>query len=262
MSCLVFALTTLPSHHISPVVVCCLCIVFEGFLHSNAQHVNEGTFLYSNAIVWLQETILCCSPGVEETLQSWHSAMSLIETLSIWRDVGPGQLQTLSIWRDAGNTEHLNGRQSWAGHQDCSPSLIEMKSSCVLSPFYRVNWRPNSSEEDFWDCMARWIWIQPFVWPRAWLLCELRDHTKSTSSLCVLPQVSLAHIFIYQNQVLHPSATSPPVVVGYPRYTIWYMQHVKMLVSTMAARQCRRSSRIVPYKGTFVPYDGTYGAPD
>ncbi len=25
---------------------------------------------------------------------------------------------------------------------------------------------------------------------------------------------------------------------------------------------CRRPSRYVPYKGTFVPYDGTYGAPD
>jgi hypothetical protein len=25
---------------------------------------------------------------------------------------------------------------------------------------------------------------------------------------------------------------------------------------------CRRLPRYVPYKGTFVPYDGTYGAPD
>jgi hypothetical protein len=25
---------------------------------------------------------------------------------------------------------------------------------------------------------------------------------------------------------------------------------------------CSRPSRYVPYKGTFVPYDGTYGAPD
>jgi hypothetical protein len=25
---------------------------------------------------------------------------------------------------------------------------------------------------------------------------------------------------------------------------------------------CRRPSRYVPYKGTFVPYDGTYGTPD
>ncbi len=25
---------------------------------------------------------------------------------------------------------------------------------------------------------------------------------------------------------------------------------------------CHRPSRYVPYKGTFVPYDGTYGAPD
>ncbi len=27
-------------------------------------------------------------------------------------------------------------------------------------------------------------------------------------------------------------------------------------------KKCRRPSRYVPYKGTFVPYDGTYGAPD
>jgi hypothetical protein len=27
-------------------------------------------------------------------------------------------------------------------------------------------------------------------------------------------------------------------------------------------KHCRRPSRYVLYKGTFVPYDGTYGAPD
>ncbi len=30
----------------------------------------------------------------------------------------------------------------------------------------------------------------------------------------------------------------------------------------ISTRNCRRPSRYVPYKGTFVPYDGTYGVPD
>ncbi len=46
------------SHHISPFVdccllFCCLLIVFDGFLHSNTHCLNEGTFLHSNASVWL-----------------------------------------------------------------------------------------------------------------------------------------------------------------------------------------------------------------
>ncbi len=129
-------------HHISPSVDCCLLfcclhIVFGGFLHSNAQCLNEGTFLHSNASIWLQETILCCSPGVEQTLQSWRSAISLIgflhskaqrfnertflhsnaivwlmetilccfrgveETLQSWRSA-ISLIQTLSVWRDVG----------------------------------------------------------------------------------------------------------------------------------------------------------------
>ena len=35
--------------------------------------------------------------------------------------------------------------------------------------------------------------------------------------------------------------------------------HVSLI---LVATSCRRPSRYVPYKGTFVPYDGTYGAPD
>ncbi len=31
---------------------------------------------------------------------------------------------------------------------------------------------------------------------------------------------------------------------------------------TAGISKCRRPSRYVPYKGTFVPYNGTYGVPD
>jgi hypothetical protein len=34
------------------------------------------------------------------------------------------------------------------------------------------------------------------------------------------------------------------------------------LLRSLIIAFCRRPSRYVPYKGTFVPYDSTYGAPD
>ncbi len=151
------------SHHISPFVdfcllFCCLRlhIVFGGFLHSNAQLLNEGIFLHSNASVRLKETILCCLPGVEETLQSWRSAISLIGFLhsnaqclnegtylhsnaSIWLLETiicclPGVDETLQSWCSAisliHTIQHLEGCRSWCW-APCSPSLIETHSVSV-----------------------------------------------------------------------------------------------------------------------------------
>ncbi len=33
-------------------------------------------------------------------------------------------------------------------------------------------------------------------------------------------------------------------------------------VDRVVARGCHKPPRYVPYKGTFVPYNGTYGVPD
>ncbi len=44
------------------------------------------------------------------------------------------------------------------------------------------------------------------------------------------------------------------------KYTGFYSDLAKIFC--LKPNTCRRPSRYVPYKGTFVPYDGTYGAPD
>ncbi len=55
--------------------------------------------------------------------------------------------------------------------------------------------------------------------------------------------------------------------ITWPMTYLWYMvyqrafNHVKT-PKTRVLAYCRRPPRYVPYKGTFVPYDGTYGAPD
>ncbi len=46
-------------------------------------------------------------------------------------------------------------------------------------------------------------------------------------------------------------------------YRDMWARHSEMLAPlTDLVGECRRPSRYVPYKGTFLPYDGTFGAPD
>ncbi len=67
-----------------------------------------------------------------------------------------------------------------------------------------------------------------------------------------------ASIFKKHIEDTHPSINS---YADPPEHTFIIEADITSSVATNA-HKCRRPSRYVPYKGTFVPYDGTYGAPD
>jgi hypothetical protein len=128
--------------------------------------------------------------------------------------------------------------------------------SVRATPFTRVHGRPTHCDKDILKeeacALASEVKDITYLWSKN----ATNNYGLLANILGIDEYDNLTNIATYA--IPHEPASYDPNITNATLTHTWKrMEEERELVRT-----CRRPSRYVPYKGTFVPYDGTYGAPD